>query len=849
MTEKENDQAIILGALLYNIGRFGKRAYQPPSVSAGEGDSESQEGFETYSAKLVGELPEPRAAIKDALHRLVLKSHMPSLPDEKLIHLACNISMNEFAGTKNSQEASTPKTWPALRRVLSRIEMKGQKADATQYEPLIPFPLSGGSIDSELLYGDQSDSVTTKDYQGLWNSFIQELKQTPSTDITTILALLKKYTWSVPIDSGTNSDPDVSLYAQSKAMAAVAACLLPEQVGDAKIKELDDAFTALLADRARPPVAGVLDEPLFALVKGDISGTQDFLYLLASSGAARGLRGRSFYLQLLTETIASWLLRKFEIPSTNLLFVGGGHFYLLLPYRKTTAKLMAWREEITRKLWEAHTGDLSITVDFVPVSAMDFAGDIDTGGFAAKWGEVSRRVNERKRKKLLDFSDDTLGQFLKPKQLGATDKTTCSICHGEWLEGRDREEEDIRKCNRCEGFEELGKKLRNPAYLITFMVEDAEPREGGDWMQVLRSFGAEVRLLEATDPRPAAPAGAIAASVSTLDSADFLNNKALTAFRWNALPISHDFRFLANATPRKGKHEIADFEDLAEASEGVKWLGVLRMDVDNLSHVIRDGLGKRASIARVSTLSDSLRLFFEGWAPQLCRRFNTKKEGGEDQVYLIYAGGDDLFIVGAWSALPDLAKKIRDDFRAYVGGNQVSLSAGIAIEHQKYPLYQLANDAKHALDERAKEFKRENGLEKDALTFLQTTAGWEQFEHIENWKNRIRAMLKPGNGDKALSRGFLTRLGEIHYLYEANAKLQRQRKREEGYHVDQMREEIRYAKWMWRLVYHLGRFREAYSHFDKDILQFQVEIVVKNLIERINVIARWTELLTREEKK
>ena len=47
----------------------------------------------------------------------------------------------------------------------------------------------------------------------------------------------------------------------------------------------------------------------------------------------------------------------------------------------------------------------------------------------------------------------------------------------------------------------------------------------------------------------------------------------------------------------------------------MKWLGVLRMDVDSLGDVFKRGLGNNATISRLSFVSESLRLFFETGAP------------------------------------------------------------------------------------------------------------------------------------------------------------------------------------------------------------------------------------------
>ncbi len=78
------------------------------------------------------------------------------------------------------------------------------------------------------------------------------------------------------------------------------------------------------------------------LLGGDLSGVQSFLYTLTAAGATKQLRGRSFYLQLLTEACAQYLLRAAGLPLTNLLYAGGGRFYALLPEQIAGAPADTW---------------------------------------------------------------------------------------------------------------------------------------------------------------------------------------------------------------------------------------------------------------------------------------------------------------------------------------------------------------------------------------------------------------------------------------------------------------------------------------------------------------------------
>lgn len=840
-----------LAALLHDIGKFGERTSDPLPTWAHGYRAEAKYTHEPFGAVFVDDFMGGFTDDIQTLRRLVLKHHTPSLPDELLVSLADRLSANERAEAQGDEEGARGRAESVLRTVLSRVQLDRREADACLYHELTAL-----SLDRRVLIPNREASGSSEAYRTLWQAFAKQVVRAPRGDCSTLLAVLRKFTWAIPSDTRRDVIPDISLYHHLKTTAAIVACLAREALGAQEVETLHTALTNLFKkEPLTPSEESLVRRNLCALVKGDISGTQDFLYLLTSSGAARGLRGRSFYLQLLSETIADWILRQLDLPPTNLLFAGGGHFYLLLPHGDTTERLDDLQQQIARKLWKAHKGDLYLTVDYASVTTLDFLeGEAGGNAFAGKWEEVSRRVNELKQRKWRDLGGEAMTRNLfSAQQRGTTAEDTCQVCHNE---GTLEVEEGVRKCKHCRQFEELGRLLRDPTYLVIFAVPEVDQHEYHDWRDVLRAFGNEVCLVREGGDVPSKPSSATAATAYTFDSTDFLTENVLGRFCWSDLPTSYEFRLLADATPKKrdarGESVIAEFGDLAEASDGVKWLGVLRMDVDSLGDVFKRGLGKDATISRISTLSESLRLFFEGWVPQLCRQynfFNPATGDGEDKLYLIYAGGDDLFVVGAWSALPDLAKQIRGEFRAFVGGDHVTLSGGVAIEHQKFPLYQLANDAKHALDDQAKEFRRPNGgRPKDALGFLQTAMGWEQFAEVAQWKGELVKMLSPQGDVVALPHGFLTRLIEIYALYADNGARKSRLHRREEMTLAQMKEVIHYDKWQWRLIYQLSRFGERYKDYKDRINELQQAIVRdrEGLISVLHVLARWTDLLRRE---
>ncbi len=164
---------------------------------------------------------------------------------------------------------------------------------------------------------------------------------------------------------------------------------------------------------------------------------------------------------------------------------------------------------------------------------------------------------------------------------------------------------------------------------------------------------------------------------------------------------------------------------LAHQSEGIKRLGVLMMDVDGLGGIFRDGLGKRATLSRIAHLSFAINLFFEGWVAEMARKVDDR-----ERLYSIYAGGDDLFFVGAWDAVIALAQQVRADLGEYAGGHPgIHASGAIVLIGGKYPLYRAAQDLKEAEDKaKTLEWKSDDGKprRKDALCFLGQALPWSR---------------------------------------------------------------------------------------------------------------------------
>lgn len=767
-------ELLALAALLHDIGKFRMRHTQP------------NKRHQEHSYEFVNEDFADFFASCDDTFKSAIRHHHPERypkcrPDqlqhliEKQVILADRLSASEREDEEPEREYS------ALVSPMSRLI--GSTNKEYRY-PLTPLTLDRNTVIPEptVEVNQEAYAARYQDFSAAFGRLAENTTYTPAAHYQTIVALLHKYTSRMPSEQAENDpESDISLYDHLRTTAAIAACIGRE------LTEVEEVEAQL--DSQKDPERK--KQKICALIKGDISGIQNFLYEIPSEGAARQLRGRSFYIQLLTETIAHYVLRTFNLPITNLILSSGGHFHILAPSTETEKRLDALRQSISEKLWTLHKGDIACLLASTPITAGDFAPT----HFPDKWADVSTAAHPRKQRKWSELGHQAMFENL--------------------FEPNEKKSEDWK-------FDALGQKLPKAAFLVTFEVPEQPIPETPDWQSGLRAFGSEVHICTETDATPTAPPGTERATVYSIGDGDFLEDTA--KFQWQGLPVSYDFKTLLQVVAQHPDGRVADYDALTDASKGAKWLGVLRMDVDDLGTVFSTEKIGSATLSRVATLSDTLRLFFEGYVPELCRAYNAKQP--KEILELIYAGGDDLFLVSGWSALPEIAKKIRSEFRDFVTGDHVTLSGGIAIEHKKYPLYQFAEQSGEA-EKAAKHLSQLNAegkpVKKNAISFLRMPMSWEDFDYVSKWH---QAFLGALTTDRPLPHGMLTRLNQIYSP-----------------------EELKGKGWAWRSLYYFSRLEDRYrTHHDfiEDLRRELNQTSPARLRKFIGVVTRWTALKIRE---
>lgn len=527
-----------------------------------------------------------------------------------------------------------------------------------------------------------------------------------------LLRILEDTVSFVPSSTDRSQVADISLYDHVKMTAAIAASLI-RYFGNHGIRNYRDYCFTHGKEHRR--------EKNMLFISGDFSGIQKFIYRVPTKGAMRMLRGRSFYLQVVLENVIDEILQRLGLSRANLIYSGGGHFYMLADDSEETVQLLedAFRR-VNDRLLSLYGTSLYLAAGWVPVCAEELMGETAEGD--SMFRRVNRKVAEKKQVRysldqvrLMTAEDSPLNDMERGMK-------ECGLCHhslkesllSDYMAERGDNEEKLQVCPQCNGMYYLGKMMidRNPDGESTFFV--VLNREEPDSILLPAPFHDQwLKAVTPLEGKEYMKDGVIERIYSKNDST---TSEVIATRLWVG-----DY-----AAREDGK--ILDFADLAEKSggdeeKGIRRLGILRADVDWLGAVFMAGLpGRYGTLSRYASLSRSLSMFFAGMISHICRKelpagqapfylFHEKK--GNRSVHIVYSGGDDIFLAGAWDDLLELAVDLRRAFRTYTNG-QLSFSAGLGLFAPAYPVIRMASDTGDMEDEA----KKRNDTVKDSIALF-----------------------------------------------------------------------------------------------------------------------------------
>lgn len=765
----ENYSALLLSSLLHDIGKFYQRATdfsKTHSKYSGDFIDDYKDSFE--NSDLIKTL---------VTHHHEQQKHEDENPerieDINIRNLAWLIdkSDNISSGERNRDEilsnrdtnSDQKKRFQLISSIFNSVYIGEEFKSDKRYK--------FGNFDTffsegyENLFPKDNLINEKEDYTNYWNEFTEEFEKLFSgrkVNLDSLYSLIQKYCWCIPSDTTTDK-PDISLADHLKTTCAISACAF-------KYHEETDWEESRVKNT---------ETEKYCLVAGDISGIQNFIYSVASldtKGLSKRLRGRSFKIAALSEIISLDILQSLDLPNMCKLMSAGGMFYLLIPNTEKAINILTAKIiEFQNKLLDEFNGELSVSIAHIPLNDEGFKKEC----FGEKLQEVKDKLNERKLQKFSSI----LSQGPKLFNMNYKGHGTCSVCDtnpGVIPFG------DGFVCRSCEEEEALGDKLAN-----NYKWENDDLKTNNNYFIISREKG-EFKLLdyfidivpkdEVKDYNPI-----IAFNMTDYD---IIEDCPVSFFPYAGyIPVWKDEEELMKALGNdeklleteklEGDFEAGSvpksFSAIACSGEGHDLLGVLRADVDNLGLIFSQGLGKDASISRISTLSSMLNLFFTRVVTDiiLTGKYKYKDDDKENEennyrdyknVYISYCGGDDLMLMGYFDDIINLANEIRLKLSKFVCGNpNITISVGIGTYKAKTPvaitsrqtgdLLELSKIKKYSYN--LKNGQKVTGT-KNSLTLFDTTIPWAYYSMLSKWCNDFYSALNDKSGKFSIS--FLYRL-------------------------------------------------------------------------------------------
>ncbi len=763
--------------------------------------------IEKFQDFLPKEFNQPGWGEGDSLISLAAGHHRPETPMQWIIADADRVSSGwDRAEYDNHQSGVQPRDYqktrliPVFERLMSDVsdEHSGEESHAYSY----PLRIQGPSSIFPMKKTDQPKNIKgTQEYDSLFQEFSLALEQlqhrTENIELwfEHVESLVMLFFSSVPAARAGRVIPDISLYDHMKTTAALTAALYGYH---------RDTDTLTI------PAIRNDDLQKLLIIAGDFYGIQNFIFSdsgEAGSHRAKILRGRSFAVSLFSELAADMLCRKIGIPSICVVFNAAGKFEIIAPNTESVKEAVRQIEsQINDWLIDISFGETSMGIGWIQASP----GDFTHGCYGDLRDRLGRIMEEKKCRKIdlcrfggavsgyLDTFNNDLNHPLCPfcgrrpsvpkgADMLESKESACATCRDHIFLGKtlvNPQKNRIAVLSKNAKIENREKKLIQPifdTYQVAFLDDD---------LNDLAAKGLLYRYFDISLRGENQPAS---------DITTRLINGYVPVY---APEDAYDDRYLHGEKTDRHYEEVIDqiqtglprtFEHIActalrpkpnkDGFEGIAGLGVLKADVDNLGKLMACGLKKeRITVSRLATLSRQLNNYFTVYLPDLLQ---SRPE--YQNVYTVFAGGDDLFLIGPWNRVIDLARELKESFARYVCRNsEIHFSAGITVHKPNTPVSHMAEQAEESLHQ-AKDRGR------NRLALFGETVLWSQTDELLAIGQKLETWLQDGWINSAM-------LYRLNHLLEA-AGLEKRVVKNRIIHLKDMD----CTRWRAMLAYSVGR--------------------------------------------
>ncbi|WP_456460368.1 type III-A CRISPR-associated protein Cas10/Csm1 [Desulfurobacterium sp.] len=484
--------------------------------------------------------------------------------------------------------------------------------------------------------------------------------------------------------------------------------------------------------------------PKYILLSGDFSGIQNFIfsrYGESKKYAAKILRAKSLLVSFALETIITRIAEEFEVNRASLLLNAGGKFMMILPDIDAESRIRNIKHQLEEALIKNHYGLLSINLAYVKLEPEDF----EKGKFLEKLKEL--HIEEGKQK-FKSFSIKNTEQFAVKNYIQSLmGKSPCSIC-GIRPTGKNKE-----ICSLCDYLKNLGEKLpKAKAIKVTpnhelFPLPDIKAyTDTNNLISEYRSAPDDTLIFSIGESVPGIPAKNVNVHLPVnkpgANLSEIIKEEIIKRCEENPdIPTVKTFCQLG-------------IESLISDEKGLKgkpFIGVLKADVDNLGFIFMKGFvgiegsedksrESLYSVSRVLYLSRMIDYFF---SVVLTSKFELKDKGFHN-IYTVFAGGDDLFLIGPWETMFKFSEEMEKEFKRYVAYNpDITFSSGIFVTKPDVPVYFLAEGAEGELEKSKKK--------KNRITAFGRTVTYDEFKELLRIAGELEREMDKNNVSTALA--------------------------------------------------------------------------------------------------
>lgn len=572
-------------------------------------------------------------------------------------------------------------------KLFSLFEHINQGIDKSQF--FYDFkPLSPNSI-------FPTKDVKGTDFSILWQQFVKAVENDIPISHRNNLSLwldhfdtaMQCFTCNLPSPYSN----EISFYDFTKAVAAFAVALADEK-----------------ADKENP----------FLLIQGDFFGIQDFIFSGGSEsnkGAAKILRGRSFQVSLFTELAALKILNACKLPTTSQMMNAAGKFLIVAPNTEEVKNAIKQvQTELNQWFINETYGLIGLGIAVQPAKSSEF----EQANYEKLVKKLFENLEEQKLKRL-DLTDTT-----QSVQKVEYPNGVCKM--NSFFPAQSGKEHSIISEDQIKIGEMLAKKQR-----IIVADIDAEINHQYE-TQILKLpiFGFKVIFTNSREDTK--EFGYPVKLLQIYRFWDFSLPKDTNAQIWNG----YARRYISAYVPFDEEGKIITFEDIQTKDEGQKALMTLKGDVDNLGTIFQKGI-KPANIAKMAAFSRQMNQFFSLWLPAYCAE-------NSPNMYTVFAGGDDFFLIGPWHSTQKVAYEMKQAFARYVAENpEIHFSVGMVMSKSSIPVPRLGDLAEEALEKSKSIDKGEKvstAAGKNAVTIFNRSVKWADWKQLCDLEEEIHRL-------------------------------------------------------------------------------------------------------------